>query len=197
METVFSVLKQQSVDCKSALELGCGPGTTARFWPENKFLNGVDFDNDAISWCASNLKPSIFKQIHLHQPIPFASESFDLVFSPYLFTILNEDDQNFYLTEIARVLRPNGVAILFFRSQAEILRNLKDDEYKRFCDGSLVVINQLLSGRIACKACHTENYIRRTFSRVMPIVDFQSAKLCQENGVSVTLRPFIVLRKIG
>lgn len=57
-------------------------------------------------------------------PYPFEAASFDLATALSVWTHLNEADATFYLSEIARVLRPGGKAIITFF--------VLDDDYQRF-----------------------------------------------------------------
>ncbi len=107
----------------SVLDLGCGCGRLARWMlstsrPERYV--GIDIHAGMIEWCRVNLAAPGFEFIHqdvlsprlnpsgsLHVA-PFPDGNFDLVLAVSLFTHLLQDQAEFYLDEIARVLAPDG-----------------------------------------------------------------------------------------
>jgi SAM-dependent methyltransferase len=116
----------------AVLDLGCGCGKLARFLafdPRLSYL-GVDLFKPSILWCrrafAGHAERFRFEHFNGRSPffnpggdvavtdyrLPTADGSIDLVVCGSLFTHLFEPDARHYLSEIARVLKPGGGAIL-------------------------------------------------------------------------------------
>jgi SAM-dependent methyltransferase len=96
------------------LDFGCGAGRVlphvAGLAPD-AVCTGCDVDRAAIDWAAAH-RPGHWALSSLEPPLPFAAESFDLVYSVSVFSHLGRGLQERWLAELARVLRPGGVALL-------------------------------------------------------------------------------------
>ena len=97
------------------LDFGCGCGRTLRWLllrhPNSEF-HGVDVDLEAIKWCTKHLKPGRFQATSPFPPLPFPNNHFDIVYSISVFTHLDECMQDVWLSELSRVLKPDGVLVL-------------------------------------------------------------------------------------
>ena len=105
----------------SMLDWGCGCGRISRHFLENeelrlKRLVGVDIDPVNIQWCKENLKGAEFHVTDLLPPLPFENESFDFIHGNSVFTHLNSENQDLWLTELCRVLKPNGIGVITINS---------------------------------------------------------------------------------
>ena len=125
------------------LDAGCGQGRMARpliGYLESGSYTGFDIVKKGVEWCVreySNL-PN-FKFIHADvynlrynksgktpakdYRFPFDDNSFDRVFLTSVFTHMYAEDIENYLSEIARVLRPSGKALITWFLLDEISRN--------------------------------------------------------------------------
>jgi SAM-dependent methyltransferase len=72
----------------------------------------MDVDAEAIGWLRSHSEGIDARVNPPEGPAPFADGSFDLVCSISIFTHLNERSQRVWLAEVARLLRPGGLAVL-------------------------------------------------------------------------------------
>jgi SAM-dependent methyltransferase len=111
-------------DGKRALDFGCGAGKTIRHLTaqaEVAELWGCDIDGPSIEWAARELSPP-FRFVHSGEepPLPFAGESFDLVYAFSVFTHLVETSSA-WLLELHRILRTDAILIATFlgRTYAE------------------------------------------------------------------------------
>jgi SAM-dependent methyltransferase len=73
-----------------------------------KEFHGVDVDEEAIRWAAGHLRGS-FSIIHPQASLFLPSEALDVVYAVSVFTHLGEHEQDHWLREIRRVLRPGGL----------------------------------------------------------------------------------------
>ena len=117
------------------LEIGCGSGRMAL--PLSRYLQdgtytGIDITPQSIAWCQRHIsrRYPLFTFVHadlynkrynpdgkLHAnsyTFPFADRTFDFVFLTSVFTHLLPADATHYLQEIARLLAPQGNALLTF-----------------------------------------------------------------------------------
>ncbi|MFM8415036.1 MAG: glycosyltransferase [Planctomycetota bacterium] len=125
----------------SVLDVGCGCGRLARVLAADPTLGGyVGFDCIAasITWCQTHVLPAFAgRRCEFHRVdarsaeynpagtvrsqdvrFPCGPASMDVVVAASLFTHLLEVDAARYLREIARVLKPRGVALLTIRATA-------------------------------------------------------------------------------
>ncbi len=106
---------------QDVLDLGCGVGRIAR-WLAPELMaagggfQGCDVNQRLLDWCAANLQGRYFVNA-LQPPLPLPEASLDLVYAKSVFTHLREDTARAWLAEIARVLRPTGLAILTFADE--------------------------------------------------------------------------------
>jgi ubiquinone/menaquinone biosynthesis C-methylase UbiE len=80
---------------------------------DNNQLHGCDIDNEAISWCQSNLQH--IGEFSTNKPLPnlpYEDDYFDIVYSISVFTHLPEDMQFEWLNELKRVTRKGGYLLL-------------------------------------------------------------------------------------
>jgi SAM-dependent methyltransferase len=105
------------------LDLGCGCGRIARWLlstsrPEHYV--GTDINAGMIEWCRANLAAAGFEYVHQDVVNPGLNPSgslsvasppdgtYDLVLAVSFFTHVIEEQAEFYLDEVARVLAPDG-----------------------------------------------------------------------------------------
>jgi len=95
------------------LDFGCACGRIARHLvrlPTCGTLTGVDPDLDSIRWCERHLEGR-YLAIGPQPPMPLADAGFDVIVAASVFTHLDEPEQNAWLTEMRRVLRPGGLLV--------------------------------------------------------------------------------------
>jgi SAM-dependent methyltransferase len=100
---------------EAVLDLGCGAGRVLPHVAQrasNARCVGCDVDCDAIDWLCRH-RPEIEWQVtSATPPLAFDDETFDLVYSISVFSHLDEPQQDRWLSEVSRILRPGGVALL-------------------------------------------------------------------------------------
>jgi SAM-dependent methyltransferase len=110
------------------LEWGCGCGRILRHlqsWKTTKRIHGNDIDRDAISWINQNLPWVATSTTDGMPPLPYADDSFDLIFNHSVLTHLNAAYQDAWLAELGRVVRPGGVITLTVHGQHAFRHYLK------------------------------------------------------------------------
>src|SRR5262249_35235399 len=99
---------------KTVLDVACGEGYGAALLAQTAAaVTGIDADAATIAQTHTTYTPPNLRLIHgLAQEVPLAhTASFDAIVSFETIEHLDEEDQQRFLTEIRRVLRPDGIAI--------------------------------------------------------------------------------------
>ncbi len=116
----------------TVLDIGCGPGRMAvplAGWLSGRY-EGFDVVGDEVAWCRASITPR-FPNFRFQRPdvqnarynphgsipadgfrFPYPDETFDFAFATSVFTHMLPSDVARYLSELGRVLRPGGRALL-------------------------------------------------------------------------------------
>lgn len=96
------------------LDWGCGTGRVIRhisYLKKDSICYGADIDSNTIQWCRQFIDSVYFDCIE-HQTLPYPSNYFHLVYGISVLTHIPHTATQYWLTELNRVLLPNGIAIL-------------------------------------------------------------------------------------
>ena len=132
------------------LDFGCGAGRIARWLaPEviaaGGTFTGSDLNPKLAGWCAANL-PGTYRANGLRPPLANAADSLDLVYAHSVLTHLTEPTARAWLAEIARVLRPGGLALMTFHDEAYAQAWAPEGVVARLDADGYVVWNNALEG---------------------------------------------------
>jgi SAM-dependent methyltransferase len=95
------------------LDFGCGSGRTIRHLQQSRWtLTGCDVDEEAVAWCRSSLPFADFIVSGENPPLDFPDGSFDAIFAISVFTHFPPEAQAAWISELGRILRPGGIAML-------------------------------------------------------------------------------------
>jgi SAM-dependent methyltransferase len=109
-----------SNDALRILDWGVGCGRIARRFAEDavkSIVFGIDIDSDNVDWCKNNLNGE-FSVVPLSPPINFESGQFDLIYSCSVLSHLTEEYIDLWLSELNRILRSDGLALLSFNGSS-------------------------------------------------------------------------------
>ncbi len=105
------------------LDFGVGVGRLARMFKGTRgHYTGIDVDMRHVGWVSTALDYVTGIATKPRKPLPFAASRFDCVISISVFTHMNEKDQFFYLSEIARVTRPGAKVFLTVHGERALER---------------------------------------------------------------------------
>lgn len=157
-------LKIEEKYFESVFDFGCGCGRLARQLiqqkPVPKNYQGIDLHLGMIKWCQDNLTPFAPQfQFEHHDvfnaafnpgnkppwlPYPFPDKSFTLVIAHSVFTHLVQENAVFYLNEIRRVLKDDGLLVaswfLFDKRYFPMMQDFQNALYINISDPTNAVI---------------------------------------------------------
>jgi SAM-dependent methyltransferase len=111
---------------RRVLDFGSGAGRTLRHFAAEAEADGdywgVDIDAPSVAWMQQNLCPP-FNALACDTapPLPFESESFDLIWAVSVFTHLTEHSAA-WLLELHRVLKPGGLLMASYMGEWNSVR---------------------------------------------------------------------------
>jgi SAM-dependent methyltransferase len=111
-----------------ALDFGCGCGRMLRWLDGSKSsLSGCDIEQDLVDWASRNVPGVSFSRTSPLPPLPYADGLFNLVYSHSVFTHVDRDYQDKWLSELDRVAAPGAILLLSVNG---------DKSWSGFDDGS-------------------------------------------------------------
>ena len=111
------------------LEVGVGTGINTSMYPRNCHVTGVDLSSSMLEKARERVAREGLRNVRLlemdAQNLTFADDSFDIVYAPYLVSVVPDPVQ--VAREMRRVCRPGGKIIILnhFRSANPILSRLE------------------------------------------------------------------------
>lgn len=104
---------------ESILDIGCGCGLMALqlrdYLDSDGAYTGVDIHGPSIRWCANHIKRPNFRFAQISDlELPYEAQSFDVILLKSVFTHLRPEEVDRCLSEIARLLKPNGRCLASF-----------------------------------------------------------------------------------
>jgi SAM-dependent methyltransferase len=175
---------------KRALDFGCGSGKVMRhFLPEaaDCELWGCDIDERSIDWINAELSPPLqaFANAEV-PPLDQPTASFDLVWSISVFTHLT-DHWAGWLSELHRVLRPGGLAIVSFLGGA--MYEVWTDEAWEPDRIGMTVLNHGQDWELGGPTVfHSPWWLREHWGRAFEIVQMREGIAPREHGLVLLRR---------
>jgi SAM-dependent methyltransferase len=121
----------------AAFELGTGGARLIRHLRgiEGMRLVASDLLDENVAWCRANLPDIEFYKNELEPPLSFAKDSeFDFAFAFSVFTHIPLNLQRPWIEELARILKPNGVAIVTVTGTEMAKFMMSEAEYDEFIE---------------------------------------------------------------
>jgi SAM-dependent methyltransferase len=182
------------------LDFGCGSGRLLRHLLRLRpawRITGTDIDAEAIAWCRSAYPGADFMVNGSDPPIDLAAGSLDLIVGFSVFTHLDAGPQAAWLSELARLLRPGGWAVLSVLGADDAARLPSADRARLRRDG--FVFHRRSVGGLGMDllprlyhyrtAWHTREYVERTWSEWFTIAAYRPAGANDHQDMVVVQRP--------
>jgi SAM-dependent methyltransferase len=176
----------------AVLDFGCGCGRILRHLKtlRGPKLYGVDWNPDAVRWSKASLPFAEFCVNTTSSGLRFfPGDAFDLIFAVSVFTHLPEVLQRFWMRELVRVMRPDGLLLLTVQG-SDRLHQLTPAERRRFEMGRCVVIGEDYPGENVCSVFHPEAYVRTVLAAELAVVEYVPG------GARDARQDIVLLRKI-
>jgi len=114
---IIEVSQKENVSAKlRVLDLGCGDGNSvkyfSKYFPQSEFV-GTDVSEASIEEARAKMVPRASFVPYNGETLPFADDSFDVVFTSMVFHHVNFDLHGGLLTEIYRILKKGGRFYIF------------------------------------------------------------------------------------
>jgi SAM-dependent methyltransferase len=177
-------------DVRDVLDIGCGTGRLLVSWycdDPTRRLAGVDINPELIAWSRQSL-PDVadWRTSALWPPLDFPDASFDLILMISVLTHLPLDCQRAWITELRRLLRPGGAAMITLHGDLYAPLLLDASNQQQYRETGYVQVAGAAEGANAYATFHTPQFARELFGAFDHITHFERG---MENGV---LRSFPV-----
>ena len=180
------------------LDFGCGPGRVILNFkdvPASCQIYGTDIDSELIRWCKEYL-PHFRWSINGYQPpLPFADNTFDLIYAISVFTHLNEKFQHSWLRELRRVAKPGATIILTVHGEYCI--NMLPSSYQSQIHSYGFMFVTDATGRLKIDklpdfyqtAYHTQEYIHREWSTYFDVIHYLERGINNHQDAVILRKP--------
>src|SRR5579859_3531888 len=131
VESICRILDQAGArpgDLHSVLDFGCGCGRVIRYWRAltSAQLYGTDSNPRLVDWCRRNLPFAKFQSNTLEPRLNYADHQFEFAYALSVLTHTPEDQQQPWMNELWRILRPRGYLLITTQGD-EFLPKLTED----------------------------------------------------------------------
>lgn len=174
------------------VDLGCGCGRTARWLAPQvtagggRFL-GFDVNARLAGWCAANL-PGEYASNRLTPPLACEAGAVDVLYAYSVLTHLREATAARWLNEIARVLRPGGLAMLSFHDEAFAEHFGPAEVRAALRKRSYFVFNDALEGSNYISAWTTREHFSELASRDFQVLEVLPGRDDRTQAIAVLRR---------
>lgn len=129
LDPIFAFDRQSVIDAAGlksddqVLEVGVGTGLNLPYYPKDVSVTGVDVSKDMLERAASEQVPGTNQQLFLlddPSTFPFPDHHFDAAVATFVLRVA--PDQQGLLREVARVVKPGGLFVLYDVFQAHPVR---------------------------------------------------------------------------
>lgn len=113
------------------LDFGCGCGRLARLFKGHPHkVSGCDIDRRQVTWVKENLAYIDARLSSVRPPLPYDDNTFDGIISISIFSHLNEESQDQFLSELHRVTRSGGYLFLTVHGKIALERSVNESKVK-------------------------------------------------------------------
>ena len=176
-------------DARDILDFGCGSGRVIRHLPKltDASLFGVDYNPSLVNWCAANLTGD-FRQNQLHPPLSFPDAHFDIAYLLSVFTHLRLETQREWLTELARVIRPGGLAMITFHDEVQPRFPDGDAARQALADHGFFISKDFAEGSNLIASFQTQEFTQKLFGEYFDVVKMMSRDQSQVGQALAVLK---------
>jgi SAM-dependent methyltransferase len=190
---ILSQVGVRPVDLQSVLDFGCGCGRVIRYWRALTAaqLHGTDCNPRLVDWCRRNLPFARFQSNTLEPRLRYADQQFEFAYALSVLTHTPEDQQQPWMNELWRILRPRGYLLITTQGD-EFIPKLTQAERHRYGLGRMVVRYRSAAGTNLCSVYHPEAYVRQRLA-----ANFSIVASCPRGAAGNGNQDMYLLRKPG
>jgi ubiquinone/menaquinone biosynthesis C-methylase UbiE len=179
------------------LDWGMGSGRVTQYLQNFPGIDMFGTDIDPVNMGtlhSAGFSKSNFRLTEPGGKIPFDDESFDAVFGISVFTHLTEEMQFYYLAEIRRVLKSNGIGIFSVHGLTQFFMQINDgNTLSQLIERGIKVTGGnddlepwfAASRQLYVNTLHTPNYILRAWKRYFSTISIQMAPLVNTHDLVI------------
>ncbi len=177
---------------RDVLDFGVGCGRIAR-WMAPRVVagggrfHGSDLNRRLAAWCAANL-PGRYGTNGLRPPLRLGDGAVDLVYAYSVLTHLREPAARAWLEEVARVLRPGGLALLSFHDEAYARAWGPAGTAEALQASPYVVLNDSLEGSNYLSSWTTRRHFEAMAAPWFEVLDVDPAGEAEQQHAIAVLR---------
>jgi SAM-dependent methyltransferase len=165
---------------RSVLDFGAGCGRTLHhLMPQlgRAAFAACDIDAPSVHWARRHLPQADWHHTKDLPPLPFSSESFDVVYAISVFTHMDEARQLVWMPELRRVTRRGGLIVFTVHGGAAAFRPLAHLNWKGLFPGWYLDV------------LHSEDYVRTRLSQGLSVVGWLPRGMNGHQDVVLLRRP--------
>jgi len=176
----------------TVLDFGCGCGRIARWLAPvvtagRGAFHGSDYNPRLVDWCEANLDGR-YGVNRLKPPLRLDSAAFDLVYAYSVLTHLREGVARDWLGELARVLKPGGLALVTFHDETYAETCGPEGLAERLAQSPYVVLNDSLQGSNYMSAWTTRAHFTQMASAWFEVLEIEPTDVAARNHPVAVLR---------
>lgn len=166
---------------ENVLDFGCGCGRVLQNFqdaPRVCQFYGTDIDSELISWGEKYLPNIKWSTNGYHPPLPFADNTFDLIYAISVFTHIDEEFQHMWLSELQRIVKVRGIIILTVHGESTISKLAPSNQIRIHSYGFMFETGSTGSLKLDKlpdfyqTAYHTKEYIYRDWSAYFDVLHY-------------------------
>lgn len=151
------------------LDWGCGPARVLRHLPaffgqEGRYV-GVDPNVESIRWIQQHIDFIEARSITQAAKLDFPNETFDFIYGISILTHLPAPAHEAWLTEISRILAPDGILLLTTHGPA-YQGKLTSEEKAQYERGEIVIRGGVQTGHRVFTAYQPPSWMKTLFAKL-------------------------------
>jgi len=162
------------------LDFGCGCGRFLAGWVmlgSHFNLHGCDYNPALVQWCNEAVPGVRVQRNQMGEALPYAANSFDLIYVVSVFTHLTLAEQRRLVSEFHRTLRPEGYIYLTFHGEHYYPTMCSTiGRRRRFKRDGFLIAGEQREGTNDCWTLHSVDNLVGLFDGFVPVKHFESIR---------------------